>query len=304
MARAGEAGTCPIQSRPRGRVPWSRSLLEAGDEEFELSTKGLEDDPHAPLDVAYGFLEGIDLAEMKLQEEAVMAGGPAPRRASTSFSRLALRRPLVRSTSRCRIRLSSNQALEDGPATHTDDVRDHPGDLDVGVFECFVDALGVLDDLPCQLLPGTGQIPHLLDREQEERSCHESAREPEDRRSTWRRSRRSSDRAHGGHGSHWRGSAPTNPRECARPASSKHRWTPWPHGYSPRNPASPKEPGVRRVVVPKVRTSWVTRPPSAIRTQATTVSLCTSKPAALGTRTSMTLTSRVAPARDLRSATV
>jgi len=161
VARGGEprhVGTDFGEENASGGLAYSWDA----DEQFELSTKGREDDLHVRFDFAHGRLERIDLSEVKLQEKAVMAGSSAPQGFDQLFA-TGFEASFGEIDQSFGVRLSSDQASQDGPATQADDIRHYPGDLDVGVFEGLLNPLSVLDDLSSQLLPSTGQVPHLLD---------------------------------------------------------------------------------------------------------------------------------------------
>jgi hypothetical protein len=58
---------------------------------------------------------------------------------------------------------TTDDRLEHGSTTLPEYVREHTGELDVGIFERLLDAERVLRDFPDQLLTGPGEIAQLLD---------------------------------------------------------------------------------------------------------------------------------------------
>ena len=62
------------------------------------------------------------------------------------------------------IALAGDQRPEDGAPAGAEQVGDHAGDLEVGVFQRLLDAQGVASHLANQLFAGARQVTQLLDR--------------------------------------------------------------------------------------------------------------------------------------------
>lgn len=60
-----------------------------------------------------------------------------------------------------RVGLPGDEGLEDGAAGGAEEVAEQAGELEVGVLEDLLDALGVLGNLADELLAGAGEVAQL-----------------------------------------------------------------------------------------------------------------------------------------------
>ena len=122
-----------------------------GGQELDHGAKGLDVSVNLLSDVADRRVKGVDLLQMQAQQETVMPGDAAAQRFAQRLRRgldpamRQLRQPLG-------IALAGDQRLDHRPAGQTHDIRDHRVELDVGIFQRFLQTLDMLVALPHQLL--------------------------------------------------------------------------------------------------------------------------------------------------------
>src|ERR1700720_3736433 len=224
---------------------------------------------------------------MQPQQEPVMPGDAAAQRFAKRLGRRfdpamgQLGQPLG-------IAFAGNQALDHCPTAEAHDVRDDRVELDVGVLQRLLPPWDMAAALAHQLLAGAQQIAHLLGllvryKTAPDQAVRQKVGQP-------------GGVVHIGLG------RPGTFLTCAAFASTKTKSPSLriSHPVSKRTPSPSFARWVQRcsgsqsdraskslVVVLKVRTSRSTEPVAMWRTQATTVSLCTSRPAQCGYRTSI-----------------
>lgn len=140
----------------------SRGVADAGNrgQEFDGGSKGLLIGPR--LHFADRSFEVLELLQLHLEHETVMLGDPALERVLERGPR-GSEAPTGQIDEAVQISLPRDQRSQDGATAGTDDVRDGPGQLDVGVFQSLLDALCVAGDLAYKLLARACQGAKLLD---------------------------------------------------------------------------------------------------------------------------------------------
>ena len=117
---------------------------------------------HDGVELGERVLQGTDDIQMQLEHRAMVFGNASAQclaQFGVLFSGVALGqrgKPLG-------IGLAVDNRLEHGPATVSQHVREHAAQLEVGVFEHFLDTQAVLGDLAHELLAGAREIAQLLD---------------------------------------------------------------------------------------------------------------------------------------------
>src|SRR5215469_5980414 len=138
-----------------------RAHARDGAHEFDGSAKGREVGVHLAVHRSDRAIKVIDLSQMKLEQEAVMRRNAATQR----LLKLALRGLHV-VMRQCRqphwIALACDHRLKHRSAALTKDIREFGVDLDVGIFQRLLDALGVPRAFANQLLARAQQSPQLL----------------------------------------------------------------------------------------------------------------------------------------------
>jgi len=180
-----------------------------------------------------------------------------------------------------RVSLAVDQRVQDGAAGNTHDLGQHRAELEVGVLQRLLQPLHVAGLLAHRLLAGARACPQLLRR----RPRHKARADQAVRQQVGQPQRVGDTGLAAGHVLDVRGIGGTSvnsPSDSTcqtgllwMPVASIATWV-QPCSASQANNASPG------VVVLNVRTSVLVAPSPARRTPATTVSLCTSRPAQRG----------------------
>ena len=125
--------------------------------------KGLEARLHLLVDLVDRLVDGIDMAQMQAQQEAVMPGHPPPQ-GFAQHLRWCLDAPVRQRRQHRRIALALHQRLDHPPPAHAHDVADHRVELDVGVLQGLLQAQRMAGPLAHQLLARSQQAAQFLRR--------------------------------------------------------------------------------------------------------------------------------------------
>jgi hypothetical protein len=129
----------------------------------DVLSKVTEGRAHARLQIANSLLKFIHLAEVQTEQEAMMVGHPPPQCLDELLAG-SLEAADAQVHELFGIGLAGNQRLEDLASTGAHDVADRARELDVGVLENLLNAVGVLHDLASELLTCSREVADLLDR--------------------------------------------------------------------------------------------------------------------------------------------
>ena len=115
-------------------------------QKIDVGSKGFEDLAQPRLHVADRGLQGIDLAEMQLQDEPVVLSDPA-----MEGLEQALRRGLQASFRGLEqlvgVFFSRDDGIQNRPSANAEHIADQASNLEIGVLEGFLDPECVLSDL-------------------------------------------------------------------------------------------------------------------------------------------------------------
>ena len=132
------------------------TIWVASRKEFEIGLYLLVDPGDRPV-------EGVDLIEMELEQEAVVSRQAASQRLAKLFLRCS-DPPVCQAGQDSRIGLAGDHRLDHGSTADAQDVGDDRVDFDVAVFERLLQPQNVGGALANQLLAGAKQGPQLLGR--------------------------------------------------------------------------------------------------------------------------------------------
>src|SRR5262245_38374216 len=119
-------------------------------------SKRLEPEAHLLLDRGDSLVQGIDLAEVKLQHEAVMRAD-ASAQGFEQLSAVRLDTGVDAAKQMLRVGVAVDDRLEHRATALAQDVAQHEAELEIGVLEHLLDALDVGGTLAHELLAGTGE---------------------------------------------------------------------------------------------------------------------------------------------------
>ena len=137
--------------------PWN------GDQLGDRCAKGLDMRVDLLIDAGDGLVEGVDLLEVKGEQEAVAPGHPAAQRLAQDLGR-APDPPMRQLGKPGRVGLAVDQGLDHRPPAHPGDIGDRRVELDVGVLQRPLQALNMAGPLAHQLLAGAQQAALFLRR--------------------------------------------------------------------------------------------------------------------------------------------
>ena len=128
---------------------------------FDSGAKGFDVRAHLLVDVGDGRVDGVDLIQVQLEQEAFMRGDSATQR-RLQFIRGRVDAPMRQRGQDLQHGLAGDQSFEDAAAGHTEQIGHHRVELDVGVLQRLLDVLDVAGADARRLLAGSEQIAHLL----------------------------------------------------------------------------------------------------------------------------------------------
>ena len=131
-------------------------------QQFGGLSKRLEPTAHLLFDGGDGLVQHIDVGQMQLEHEAVVSTD-ATTQGFEQFSAAGLDTADM-AEQLLRFSLAVDEGLQYRAAALAQNVTDHDAELDVGVFEDLLDALGMGAALTHELLAGAGQRAQFLDR--------------------------------------------------------------------------------------------------------------------------------------------
>ena len=132
-----------------------------GGQEQDRRAKGLDMGVDLPIDCTDGGVEGVDVLEVQLQQEAVVIGHPAAQRFAQRRG-WGLDPAMSERGQGIGIALARDQSLDHRAARQPDNVRDHRVELDVGILQRLLQALDMAASLTNELLAGAQQAAQFL----------------------------------------------------------------------------------------------------------------------------------------------
>ena len=145
------------------RLRAQRAHPGGGAHEFDGDPKGGKTFVHLPINGGDRGIDPIDLPEMQLQQEPMMAGYSAAQRFA-QFVLGALHIGIRQLGQLARVAHARHYRAQYRPSALAQHGGEHRIELDIGVFQGLVDALGVAGPLAHKLLAGPQQGPQLLRR--------------------------------------------------------------------------------------------------------------------------------------------
>src|ERR671930_200215 len=135
-----------------------------GGQAGEGGTKGGERVLQARLEFPHRGVEGIDLAQVQGEHEAVVRGDAAVQGLDEFGARGFEAATVGEVGESLGIGLAGDEGVEEAAAGHAEDIGEHAGELEIGELERFLDAQGMAGLFADQLRPSTSEVAQLLQR--------------------------------------------------------------------------------------------------------------------------------------------